>query len=248
LEDAAKNLTLLIVALLPGALFVWAYEAQAGEWGIRRPDRLLRFVAASGVMQALAAPATFIVWKTYLRDHGRTAGDRLPWLFWLAIATYAAIPALLGYLAGRLFSPRPRVLRRLSQRRIRILRRLVALRLNLGVRRFAHRRRRRFVRRWLQRLTRTRPPRAWDYFFAKRPDGWIRIKLRDGPWIGGIYAEGSYASGYPHEPQDILLATVARVDPESGEFVRDRDGNVPTRDSGILIRWDEISYLEFIDG
>ena len=35
----------LAVALLPGALFVWAFERQTGQrYGIRSRDRFLRFV------------------------------------------------------------------------------------------------------------------------------------------------------------------------------------------------------------
>lgn len=248
MNDVTKSLTLLVLALIPGAVAAWAYEIEAGEWGIKRPDRTLRFIATSAVLQAIVVPLTFLVWRTYVRDHQWVHGAHLPWLLWAAAALYVVAPAVFGYTLGRFMSPRPRVVRPVDARRLRLLRLLVHVRANLGVARFAHRRRRRRVRALVARMTRARPPRAWDYFFAKRPDGWVRLKLRDGPWIGGIYAEGSYASGYPHEPQDIFLAVVVDVDPDTGEFVRARDGTLSTRDSAILVRWDQISYLEFIDG
>jgi hypothetical protein len=56
----------------------------------------------------------------------------------------------------------------------------------------------------------------------------------------------SYAAGYP-DVQDIYLARVAEVDPESGAFQFDDDGLVRMKGSGILIQWDNVEYLEFDD-
>jgi uncharacterized protein DUF6338 len=68
-----------------------------------------------------------------------------------------------------------------------------------------------------------------------------------GSWIGGAFAQGSYAAVYP-EPSDLYLERAAEVDPSSGAFVFDEDDCVVLRDSSILIRWEEVEYLEFIDG
>ena len=56
----------------------------------------------------------------------------------------------------------------------------------------------------------------------------------------------SYAAGYPDE-QDLFLAEAYSVDPESGEFELDTNGDVVPTGSGILVRWDEVEYLDFID-
>jgi hypothetical protein len=40
---------------------------------------------------------------------------------------------------------------------------------------------------------------------------------------------------------------VVEVDPDTGEFLFDDDGDPRLRGSGILIRWDEVEYLEFLD-
>ena len=56
----------------------------------------------------------------------------------------------------------------------------------------------------------------------------------------------SYAAGYP-EKQDLFLVEAAEVDPETGEFEFDESGEPALRGSGILIRWEEVEYLEFID-
>lgn len=93
-------------------------------------------------------------------------------------------------------------------------------------------------------------PRGWDYFFTSRPDGWMRLKLKSGPWVGGAFAPtdsglASYAAGYPEE-QDLFLARTVEVDPDTGEFQLS-DGRPIMRDSSLLIRWDEVEFLEFID-
>ncbi len=65
-------------------------------------------------------------------------------------------------------------------------------------------------------------PRAWDYLFGARPDGWIWLRLKTGTWLAGAYAvkeDGwrSYAAGYP-APQDLFLVEAVEVDPDTGEF------------------------------
>lgn len=106
--------------------------------------------------------------------------------------------------------------------------------------------------RWSTWVTGPDPaPRAWDYLFQGERDGWVRLKLKSGTWIAGGYATAtsglkSYSAGYP-EPQDLYLATTAAVDPDSGEFLLDGDGQVSLEAGGLLIRWDEVEYLEFID-
>jgi hypothetical protein len=105
---------------------------------------------------------------------------------------------------------------------------------------------------WVKLLTGPDPaPRAWDYLFGARPDGWIRLRLKTGTWLAGAYAvkeDGwrSYAAGYP-ESQDLFLVEAVEVDPDTGEFLFDDQGDPRLRGSGILIRWDEVEYLEFID-
>jgi hypothetical protein len=104
---------------------------------------------------------------------------------------------------------------------------------------------------WTRWITGPDPaPRAWDYLFQGERDGWVRIKLRTGPWIGGAYATSgelkSYSAGYP-EQQDIFLARGVVLDPDTGEFLFDEDGNVLLGAGGLLVRWDEIEYLEYID-
>jgi hypothetical protein len=70
------------------------------------------------------------------------------------------------------------------------------------------------------------------------------MRLKSGTWIGGAYAEGSYAGGYP-EPSDIYVSQAAVVDPETGEFERHPSGKPKLSAYGFLVRWSEIEFLDF---
>ena len=74
--------------------------------------------------------------------------------------------------------------------------------------------------------------------------------MKSGTWLGGAYADAngrrSYAAGYPEAP-DLYLAAAVQLDPGTGEFVTDDAGNVQLQEGGILVRWEEVEYLEFID-
>jgi hypothetical protein len=104
---------------------------------------------------------------------------------------------------------------------------------------------------WTRLFTGPNPaPRAWDHLFGTHPDGWIRVRLKSGIWLGGAYAtledgSRSYAAGYPEE-QDLYLVEAVEVDPETGEFMLE-DGELVSRGSAILVRWNEVEYLDFID-
>jgi hypothetical protein len=55
-----------------------------------------------------------------------------------------------------------------------------------------------------------------------------------------------YAAGYP-ETQDLYLAAAMTVDNETGEFLLDEQGQPEFGGGGLLVRWEEVEYLEFIE-
>jgi hypothetical protein len=140
MPETFQALMVLVVALLPGALYVWAFERFAGAWGVRFSDRVLRFVEVSAVLHAVAAPLSYWLWAAYIRSGRLVEGD---------------------------------------------------------------------------------------------------VHTRESA------THKSYAAGYPEE-QDLYLAESVDVDPETGTFDR-ADGKPVARGSGILIRWSEVEYLEFIE-
>jgi hypothetical protein len=201
----------IVVALLPGALYVWSFERQAGRWGIGLSDRVFRFVGGSAIFHAVFAPATYWVWTTQWPEV--RGGLHISWWLWPVTLAYVAVPMAVGTTIGK------------ATRR---------------------------VSRWSRWFTGPNPaPRAWDHLFSSNVDGWVRLRLKSGSWIGGAFASTSdgrrsYAAGYP-EDQDIYLADAVAVNPETGEFQRDCDGSVVVLGGGLLLRWDEIEYLQFIE-
>jgi hypothetical protein len=105
---------------------------------------------------------------------------------------------------------------------------------------------------WTRILTGPTPaPRAWDHLFAKDDlYGFIRLRLKDGPWILGSWGHAqklgldSYASGYP-EIQDLFISDIVESDDE-GQFVVDEGGEAVHTGRSLLLRWDEVAYAEFI--
>lgn len=203
-----QGLAVAVLALIPGALFMWAFERVAGAWGIGFSDRFLRFLGISVLLNVVVAPGTYLIWHNYLRSGVLSDDQMLPWWLWLVALLYVFVPILLG--------------------------RGLALGLQSGAG-------------WAQALNvGSRPPTAWDSIFSAEPEGWILIRLKSGRWIGGQYAEGSYAGGYP-EPPDLFLARECVVDQDAEEFVLDASGEpqaIGPPNWGILVRWEEIEYLE----
>ena len=200
------------IALLPGALYVWGFERQVGNWGIGFSDRLVRFFGTSALFHVVIAPLTYWVWATYVRSGDVGAGRPLPMCLWIFAMAYVGLPFAAGTVVGR------------------------------GTR---------GGQSWARIFTGPDPaPRAWDHLFASHPDGWIRLKLKSGPWVGGAFTPGvggleSYAAGYP-EPQDLFIAETVEVDPDSGEFIL-QNGRPVFRNTALLIRWEEVELLEFSD-
>jgi hypothetical protein len=93
-------------------------------------------------------------------------------------------------------------------------------------------------------------PRAWDYLFEREPDGYVRLRLKSGRWIAGLFAEvdgrAPYTAGYP-EPQDLLLPATVKIDPETGEFPLDDDGRVQLQRGALLVSWEQVEYLQFFE-
>ena len=201
---------LVVIALLPGALFVWSFERWAGRFGIGFQDRALRFVGVSSVLLSITAWPLYWLYSNYW-DTFDSRQALPPWLAAVPIL-YTIVPLVVGSVLGFGWKADWPLVR--------------------------------FV------IGRDRTPRAWDHLFQDRPAGGVRCKLKSGTWIGGVFGEVKgkrpYASGYP-EPQDLYLTATISLDPDTGEIVTDDAGNPEVIDSGLLLRWEEIEYLEFTE-
>lgn len=99
MPDSFQSIAVLVLALLPGALYVWSFERQAGRWGIGLSDRILRFVGGSAIFHAVGAPLTYWLWAEH---QGRLrSAEPLSWWLWLAVIGYVSLPVAGGTLVGR---------------------------------------------------------------------------------------------------------------------------------------------------
>uniref|UniRef100_E6QWP5 Uncharacterized protein n=1 Tax=mine drainage metagenome TaxID=410659 RepID=E6QWP5_9ZZZZ len=82
-------------------------------------------------------------------------------------------------------------------------------------------------------------PTAWDEFFSKRRQYWVRVHFKDSSVLTGWYGQpDSAASQYP-EPQQLYISEVW-VQSNTGDMQKS------TRTAGILVSMTEVSYLEFL--
>ncbi|MGI5459539.1 DUF6338 family protein [Streptomyces sp. CA-249302] len=87
-----------LLGVVPGALYTWELEKQAGAWGVNLSDRVLRFLGVSVLFHLVLAPLTW--WLIRESRHGLPPTHVFPWLLWPVVAVYALVPALLGHVVG----------------------------------------------------------------------------------------------------------------------------------------------------
>jgi hypothetical protein len=95
-----QALGVFVLALLPGASYTFAYEREVGSFGVRLSDRLVRFVAASAVFQALLAGPAIIVYRQYVVTGRLQRGEIGGWLVEGIAVAYVLLPSAIGYLVG----------------------------------------------------------------------------------------------------------------------------------------------------
>ena len=223
MPDTVEAFGVFLLAILPGALYVWSFERVVGRWGIGLADRLFRFAAASAVFLAIFAAPLYYLRAEFVHHRVVDADDRihfvnrvsdgedLPWWLFAVPLAYVFIPAVAGTGVGHAVAAK-------SARWKSVGRVLVG---------------------------RDPAPRAWDFLFSSRPSAVLRIKLKDGgAWLGGFFGESSYAAGYPEEPQDLFLEETYAMNQEDGSFVRDGQGRPVKLGSAVLLRWDEVLLVE----
>lgn len=79
--------------------------------------------------------------------------------------------------------------------------------------------------------------KPWDYVFSQRKPYWVKVTLKDGSVLGGLYSSNSFASSNP-ELEQLYLEQTWIID-ENGAFERAKHDT-----AGILILSNEISHVE----
>lgn len=211
--------SLLAIALgvLPGALYTWAFEREAGSFGSAFSDRVLRFIGVSAIFHVLFGwPEFLIIRRIPKLSLGQPTAGQFA-VIWCSAAVYVAIPILWGSVMGGLWVTRET---RTGFRRVRaVLPEPVERRL---LRAF---------------VGRDAAPRAWDHIFSSRPSVYVRIQLTDGNWVAGAFNSEAYASGFPNE-SDILL---------SPAWTLDKDRNLESPSIAVLyVPGSQIRLLELL--
>jgi hypothetical protein len=201
-----------VLAVLPGAVFMFAFEGRAGTYRIGRPDRTIRIIAASAALHALGAGVTYHLYRSYGITHRFEQGRVPAAAVEIAALVYVGLPYVVGWIFGILYAKEWNVSRKFGRSAYH--------------------------------------PRAWDFIFTRQRPALIRMRLKSGDWLAGVYGSGegdvgSYASGFGQDP-DLYLNPSVRIDRVTGEFAVDEHGH-PIPDGGsILLRWSEVEYAQFI--
>ena len=207
-----------LVVILPGAVYTIARESQGASWAWRQTDAgtiLFRFLCASAVYHAFLAPLTYCIYQELILTRKLSTGQSLSWWWWGALLAYVAVPFL-----GGVFTEKGRAWRDSANCVKKAVSKFVSLYAGSSP-----------------------EPRAWDWFFDKRPTGLVRLRLNDGEWKAGVFDQESFASGYGEEG-DIYLVNTFVVD-ETGVIQDDETDGFVSADVGLLVRWSEVRYLEF---
>lgn len=189
--ETLTGLPVVFVGVLPGSLYTWAFERQAGSFGVALTDRVLRFVGVSLIFHIGFGWPEYIFYRL-VRDG---PNDPARWtrfaLLWTGGLLYVAIPLAAGSVVGGLWVSRA------GREGWRWLRKRLSEHTELLL---------------LQTLVGRNPaPRAWDAVFTARPNAFLRLQLLDGTWVAGAFTTTAYASGFPNEP-DLLLSPAWTLD------------------------------------
>jgi len=208
------------IAVLPGATYTIARESRGATWAWRQTSAatlIFRFLAASAFFHVLLAPVTYGAYEHLIITHKLADGQTLSWWWWLMLFAYVVLP----YAAGVLTETG----RGWRNDRCRIKRAVsFVVAIYSG---------------------RSPEPRAWDRFFGWNPYGIVRIRLTNNEWKAGLWSDRSFASQYGEEG-DLYLADEYLVG-QDGVIKVGADGDYKPAGVGILIRWSEVRYLEFVE-
>jgi hypothetical protein len=98
-------LGIILVAVFPGAVYTWAFEREAGSYGVTLADRTLRFLAASTVIHLLFAWPEYLVFRIAIEGRDQILAGQFA-LLWLVLLLLSVIPALAGTVLGGLYATR----------------------------------------------------------------------------------------------------------------------------------------------
>jgi len=209
--------SLLAAALLPGALFQWGFERNAGRYGIGLKDRILRVTGTSALFLAMFAWPLHWLYANYWDQIA--AGKILPRLIYAIPIIYLLIPSIIGWIYGSSLKKEKAWARKLAGTN-------------------------RFPTAWDYALSGRKG--GWIRCQLKSGIwvGGLFSDLNSGEDVKSH--KRSYASGYP-EAHELYLYPTVLMDRETGEFKTREDGQPLLGIGGLLLFGEEIAIVEFID-
>jgi len=159
LPSSVTALAIVLVAVLPGAVYTWAFEREAGAYGVTLADRVLRFLAASVALHLALAWPEYGLYRMALQGQDELQAGQFA-VLWVGLLVLAGVPAVVGTVVGGLYATRDsregwsRLRRRLTpQRETKLLRFIVG---------------------------RDPAPRAWDDLFSGLESCYLRVRTTSG--------------------------------------------------------------------
>lgn len=93
---------IVIVAVIPGSMYTWAYEREASAFGVTLADRTLRFIAISFLFHLALGWPEYAFYRVALA--GPPFGARQFAVAWVAVLLVVALPGAIGTVLGGLYA------------------------------------------------------------------------------------------------------------------------------------------------
>lgn len=100
MPSTLQAILVTLLAVLPGAIYTWGFEQQAGRWGATAVDRVQRFVGVSAFFLVLELPLIYQFYRLFVASGDVNQGRPLPAWVWFMPVLFVIIPAGIGRFVG----------------------------------------------------------------------------------------------------------------------------------------------------
>lgn len=216
MASTVQAVGLLILTVVPGAVLTFSYERHAGPLAGDPNERPLRFVIGTAIVFPFTA--TLALW-TFNSLFSVPIGDP-PTIRRNRVADRSDISLWWTFIPV-LYIVVPWILGRVGgSSRLALRRRSIANKASSLAPGLA----------------------AWDVVFLDPGPKLITVKLRGGPWIGGLFAGSSFASAPAAKQKELVLELQIEVD-ESGRIQRDDEGVPVERSGAVVVNYSDVELM-----
>jgi len=105
LPNTVSGFLIVLIFVLPGSVYTWAYERQNSAYGVTFTDRVLRFIAVSVIFHLVLAWPEYALYRVAVAGREEVLTGQFA-LLWLGLLILVAVPATLGTILGGLYATR----------------------------------------------------------------------------------------------------------------------------------------------